>query len=88
MISTDVKIGEPGYPVAAIERGKQVIVSRNSSFIVSDHDFTKCGIIPSVIMFCDIPMSIEESFYQGKVYVGLKDPIFQPSSPIWYNSEL
>ena len=82
------KIGEPGYPVAAVERGKQVIVSCNKSFVVSDHDFTKCGIIPSVIMFCDIPVSIEDSFYQGKVYVGLKDPIFQPSNPIRHNSEL
>ncbi|GES72778.1 uncharacterized protein LOC105326236 [Rhizophagus clarus] len=82
------KIGEPGYPVAAVERGKQVIVSYNKSFVVADHDFTKCGIIPSVIMFCDIPESIEDSFYQGKVYVGLKDPIFQPSSPIRHNSEL
>ncbi|CAB5355435.1 unnamed protein product [Rhizophagus irregularis] len=42
------KVGEPGYPVAAVERGKQVIVSCNKSFVVSDHDFTKCGIIPSV----------------------------------------
>ena len=39
-------------------------------------------------MFCDIPVSIEDSFYQGKVYVGLKDPIFQPSNPIRHNSEL
>ena len=82
------KVGEPGYPVAAVERGKQVIVSCNRSFIVSDHDFTKCGIIPSVIMFCDIPVSIEDSFYQGKVHVGLKDPIFQPSNPMRHNSEL
>ncbi|PKY58409.1 hypothetical protein RhiirA4_449266, partial [Rhizophagus irregularis] len=82
------KVGEPGYPVAAVERGKQVIVSCNKSFVVSDHDFTKCGIIPSVTMFCDIPMNIEDSFYQGKVYAGLKDPIFQPSSPMRHNSEL
>src|ERR1044072_3657064 len=39
-------------------------------------------------MFCDIPVSIEDSFYQGKVYVRLKDPIFQPSIPIKHNSEL
>src|SRR6185436_5109394 len=36
----------------------------------------------------DIPVSIEDSFYQGKVHVGLKDPIFQPSSPMRHNSEL
>lgn len=32
------KVREWGYPVAAVERGKRVIVSCNKSFIVSDHD--------------------------------------------------
>ena len=35
-----VKIGEPGFPVAAAVRGKRVIVSCNSTFEVGDHDFT------------------------------------------------
>src|ERR1043165_1839203 len=39
-------------------------------------------------MICDIPESIEQSFYHGKVYVGLKDPIFQPSDPFHYMTEL
>ena len=70
------KVGEPGYPVAAVERGRQVIVSKNNVFKVADHDFTKCEIIPSVTMLCDIPNNIDESFYKGQVYIGLKDPIF------------
>src|SRR6266498_5141727 len=82
------KVRESGYSVAAVERGKQVIVSYNKSFVISDHDFTKYGIIPSVIMFCNISTSIEEFFYQGKVYIGLKDPIFQLSNLIKHNSEL
>lgn len=82
------KVGEPGYPVAAIERGRQVIVSQHNTFQVSDHDFTKCGIIPSVTMICDIPYSIDESFYRGQVYVGLKDPIFQHSDPLRHMAEL
>ena len=82
------KIGEPGYPVVAVERGRQVIVSKNKTFQVSDHDFTKCGIIPSVTMICDIPYTIEESFYRGQVYVGLKDPIFQASDPLRHMAEL
>ncbi|PKK64053.1 hypothetical protein RhiirC2_788029 [Rhizophagus irregularis] len=36
------KVGEPEYPVAAVERGRQVIVSKNKAFKVADHDFTKC----------------------------------------------
>jgi hypothetical protein len=82
------KVGEPGFPVAAVERGKQVLVSLKTKFTIADHDFTKCGIIPSVTMLCDIPNNIDESFYRGQVYVGLKDPIFQPSDPLRHITEL
>ena len=57
-----IKIGEPEYPGAAVERGRKVIVSRNSSFDVADHDFTKFSIVPSVCFFVDIPDSIEVSW--------------------------
>jgi len=82
------KVGEPGYPVAAVERGKNVVVSKGTTFAVADHDFTKTGIIPSVMMICDIPKSINGDFYAGKVRIGLKDPIFQPSSPLRHATEL
>ena len=29
-----IKIGEPGYPVSAVERGKRVMVTQNTSFEV------------------------------------------------------
>ena len=45
-----MKVGEPGFPVAAAERGRRVLVSRDSSFEVGDHDFTKFGIVPSVCL--------------------------------------
>ena len=34
-----VKVGEPNFPVAAVERGKKVIVSLNETFLVGDYDF-------------------------------------------------
>ena len=49
------EVGEPGHPVAAVERGKRVIVAENKIFAVSDHDFTKFSIVPSVAMIVDIP---------------------------------
>ena len=76
-----IKIREPGFPVAAAERGKRVIDSRDSTFQVGDHDFTRMGIVPSVCLSIDIPENIEESFYHGKVYICFKDAVFQPSSP-------
>ena len=57
------KVGKPGFPVAAVERGKKVVVSKDTTFAVADHDFTKTGIIPSVAMICDIPESINGDFY-------------------------
>ncbi|KAI8490498.1 hypothetical protein Bbelb_317660 [Branchiostoma belcheri] len=63
-----VKVGEPGYPVAAVGRGKSVLVSRDTVFAVADHDFTKLKITPSVTLGCDIPESESDSFYSGKVF--------------------
>lgn len=79
------KVGEPGHPVAAVDRGKRVVVAEDKVFAVSDHDFTKS----SVTMLVDIPESIEEgSFYRGQVYVGVKDLVLEPSSPLRHIAEL
>ena len=64
-----IKIGEPGFPVAAAERGKRVIVSCDSTFQVGDHDFTRMGIVPSVCLSIDIP---ENLFTMGKYIYALK----------------
>ena len=82
------KVGEPPSPVAAVERGKRVIVGQNQSFQVGDHDFTKISVTPSVILEVNTPDSIEGSFYDGQVYVGIKENCFQASSPIRHMTEL
>ena len=82
------KVEKLNYLVAAIEWGKSVIVANEMTFAVADHDFTKCDLIPSVIMQAEIPNSIDESFYHSNIYVGLKDSIFEPSSVLRYASEL
>ena len=87
MINTVVKL-EPNHPVAAVECEKSVIVAKGMIFAVADHDFTKCGLIPSVLMHAEIPESINELFYRGNVHVGLKDPIFEPSSAARHALEL
>ena len=83
-----VKVGEPGFPVAAAERGREVIVSLNETFAVGDHDFTCFSIIPSVVLHLNIPDSFEGSWYTGKVLVGLKDAVFHASSPLRHAAEL
>ena len=83
-----MKIGEPGFPVAAAERGRRVMVKVGSSFDVADHDFTKFSMIPSVVLMNNILQDITESWYRGKVYVSLKDAAFEYSSPIRHMTEL
>ena len=83
------KVGEPGLPVAAVERGKSVVVTTSGKrFSVADHDFTKFSIIPSVVLLCDVPDDAEKSFYRGQVYVGIKDSALEPSSALRHSTEL
>jgi len=83
-----IKIGEPGFPVAAAERGRRVLVKVGAMFEVGDHDFTKFGIIPSVVLINDIPDEFSGSWYQGQVNVLLKESAFEPSSPMHHATEL
>ena len=64
-------------PVAAAERGQEVVVSLHETFAVG-----RFSIIPSVVFHLSIPDSFEGSWYTGKVVVGLKDAVFQASSPL------
>ena len=40
-----VQVGEPFCPVAAAERGRQVLLHSGTSFQVADHDFTRFSMI-------------------------------------------
>ena len=55
-----IKVGEPGTPVVAAERGKQVLVSISQSLQVCD------------LLRVDIPASMDGSWYDGQVFVGIK----------------
>ena len=83
-----VPVGEPGYPVACVERGKKVLCAIDKPFTVGDHDFTRCSLTPSVALIIDIPESIEGWFYHGKVCTGVKNTVFEPSSPHRHCTEL
>ena len=83
-----VKVGEPGTPAAAAERGRQVLVSTAQSFEVCDHDFTRFSLIPKVVLQVDIPYTIECSWCDGQVHVGVKEAAFVPSSSLIHATEL
>ena len=83
-----LKVGEPGFSVAAAELGRRVIVRAETTFEVGDHDFTKFSIILSLTMFVGIPNNIHDSWYRGQVMVGFKDAVFEASSPMRHATEL
>ena len=83
-----VKVGEPSCPVAAAERDRQVIVRSGTNFQVSDHDFIRFSIIPSVVLLVDIPDATSGSWYDGNVYVLFKDSAYEAPSPIGHATEL
>ncbi len=58
---------------------------KNESFQVADHDFTKFSMIPSVTLAVDIPTDVAGSWYLGTVLIGLKEGVFEPSSPHRHN---
>ena len=82
------KVGEPGHPVAVVERGKRVIVALDKKFIASDRDFTRFSLIPTVALQVDIPTSINDIFHRGQVHIGLKDFALEPSSALRHSTEL
>ena len=72
-----IKVGEPHCPLAAAECGKIVLVCGGVTFEVSDHEFSKFSIVPSVSPFVDIPSEISGSWYHGQVNVNLKEGAFE-----------
>ena len=83
-----VKIWELDASVATAERGRQVFVHSGTWLEAADHDFTKFSIIPSVVLVCDIPDEVCDSWYTGDVIMMLKEGAFKPLSPLCHSTEL
>ncbi|KAK3095270.1 hypothetical protein FSP39_012504 [Pinctada imbricata] len=85
-----VPIGEPGIPISTGVRGHNKVMAPASgpALVATDHDFHNAGIIPSVAFVSDIPVNPNDSFFQGKIYVTVKDKIFQHSTPFRHATEL
>ena len=54
-----ISVGEPGFPLAAITRGKKVTIGKNQQFSVANHNYSKLSIIPDAVLVHDIPDSNE-----------------------------
>ena len=95
-----MSVGKPGFPIAAVSRGKQVIVGLNETFKVGDHDYSKVSLIPDATLIHYIPEKEEENeeivtnnsrcgdWYTGKVYYSVKDMPMEGSTAIRGAAEL
>lgn len=85
-----VPIGNPGIPISTGVRGhnSSITSTEGHQLLALDHDFHLCGIVPSLALEVEIPDSIKHSFYQGRIFVTLKDKILQASSPLRHGQEL
>lgn len=53
-----IPVGEPGYPVTAVDRGKKVIVAQHQALVVADNEFTQFSLVSSVYIIVDIPKDV------------------------------
>ena len=85
-----VPVGEPHVMISTGVRGHNKVLAPASgaSFTCTDHDFHIAGVVPSVSLVTNIPESPQDSFFGGKVFVTLKDKVFEPSSPFRHAAEI
>ena len=85
-ICTDDKhkiiIGEPGYPLASVPRGKRVLVGQNQLLQVADHDYSKISLIPTTILINEIPETVDGSWYRGLPHISVKITAVIPSTAL------
>jgi hypothetical protein len=84
-----VPVGEPEKPVSALLRhhNRSLTTKDNTTIVALDHDYHVCGLVPSVTFKVNIPEDPRDSFYQGNVYIHVKDKIFEPSSAMRHAAE-
>ena len=69
-----ILVGEPGFPVATLPLGHQVLVRKNEVSLVADLDFSNSSLIPTVTLINYISESVENSWYRGEPNMLLKLP--------------
>ena len=80
---------EPDHPVSTNVRAHHDgLVVGDSKLVALDHDFHVAGIVPSVCFMIDIQGNPRDSFYNGTVHVGVKDKVFESSSPLRHATEI
>ena len=57
-----ISLGEPGFPLSALPRGRRVLVGKDQVYQVRDHNFSTVLLIPIVILLNTIPETFNGSW--------------------------
>jgi len=76
----NTKVGEPGFPVAAVGRDWEAVVASYYNIQVGDHDYTKARLPLQLLLFA-ISLKIWIN-YSGTVKILLQKHNFQPIQPL------
>ena len=84
-----IPVGEPKHAISTNVRAhNRSLGSENLVIEALDHDWKLYGLVPSVVLVCDIPDSITASFITGKPFVTTKEKVFEKSTPFHHAAEL
>ena len=76
-----IPVGEPSAAITTGVRGRMSIVPTSSTLVALDHDVHKASLTPNVVLECDVPESVDQSFVRGQVTISVSDSVFQGSDP-------
>ena len=83
-----IKVDETNYPIAAVTRGRKVLVAHERIVQAADHDFLVITLTPTVVLMNEIPQKADDSWYRGKPYLFIKITATELSSAIRNAAEL
>lgn len=76
-----VPVGEPDRPVSTGVRGRLSIAPVDTELSSLDHDMKTASLTPSVVLQCNVPETVNQSFVRGQVTTIVNDSVTQASSP-------
>lgn len=83
-----IPVGEPDAPISTGVRGKKTLAPVSTTLAAKDHDIHKSSLTPSVILQCDVPNAVNQSFVRGTVTNIVNDSVFEMSNPFRHAAAL
>lgn len=79
---------EPDAPISTGVSGKKTLAPVSTTLAAKDHDMHKSSLTPSVILQCEVPNAVNQSFVRGTVTNIVNDSVYEMSSPFRHAAAL